>query len=628
MGYEFKLISSMNQVFYIEADEEITKVIKRMKGSDKEGVVFVIPRGSSLGQSVVNLKLLKRSARDSKKALGIVSSDSATKKLADQIGVTVFAKVSEAEKAPLDKETVQDKSKEAANLKVHTYQKYSLGGASESAKEDEIQPHDSTAEKASEDEEAEEGAGQEEEVELSSENGDDTSADEGYAPEKGTEVLRDRGSEGDEELEEEEVSFGGSGDDGEQEDERPINTRKEPESAPEFKKVKDMRRKSKKPLIILLFAIALLALGAAYVFLPKAKISLLVDSRDISLEYKVTVDKNQDGVNLEKMAYAGKIVELSKDSAKQYDATGAKDIGTKATGTISISNSVATTAQVLAAGTKVTAADGKVFSLSKGVIVPAATLQNCQLVSGSIKCDTSAGTIDGTVTASENGDGYNLPANTNFTVGKMTAVNKAVLSGGLAKTQKFVTDEDLARASKYLMAKIKSDNTAEFSKLVEDSSLKIFEKSQGEEVITESADKKTNDEADTFQYSMKLKMFAVGFNETDLEAFASKYIGSKILADEAILDQKSVSTTYKFSDSNLANGTINLDITSAAKVGREIDVEKIKVNLANKNRTDAKNYLAGLPGVNAVTVATTPSSMPLLPYLKNNISINFDYKTK
>ncbi|MFA6963359.1 MAG: hypothetical protein WC227_01440 [Patescibacteria group bacterium] len=604
----------MNQVFYIEADEEITKVIKRMKSSDKEGVIFVIPRGSSLGQSVVNLKLLKRSARDTKKALGIVTSDSATKNLADQIGVTVFSKVSEAEKAPLDMEKAVDKAKDTANLKVNTYQKYSLGGASESAKEDEINAPEPKAEEEPEDEAAVLEAGQSEEAELSSEE------------EEVPEAVESRKSKVESEEAEEEVES----QEQDEQTEEPIKPRKEPEAAPEFKKVKDMRRKSKKPLIILLSAVVLVALGAAYVFLPKASISLLVDSRDVSLDYKVIVDKNQDSANLEKMSFSGQIVELSKDGAKQYDATGAKDMGTKASGTITITNSLLTN-QVLPAGTKVTSSDGKVFIIAKGVIAPAATLiqATCKVsLTGTVECDSNPGTIDAGVTADQNGEAYNLAVNTSFTVGKMTATNKAAFVGGLTKTQKFVTEEDLANASKDLSAKIKTDNAAEFTKLVTDSNLKVFEKSQGEEVITQSADKKANDEADVFQYSMKLKMFAVGFEESNLEEFATKYIESNILADEAVLDQKSVSTTYKFADASLANGTINLDITSAAKVGRKIDVAKIRSSLVNKSKTEAKNYLMGLPGVNEATVKATPSSLPLLPYFKNNISINFDYKTK
>ena len=128
----------MNQVFYLESDEEITKVIDRIRKSDEDGVVLVIPRGSSMVQSIINLKLLKRTARDLKKGIALVCGDATAEHLAERLEIPIFHKVHEAEQAKLKKavdtpktaelpeEEVIKAGGEAEPLEVHTYQKYDL----------------------------------------------------------------------------------------------------------------------------------------------------------------------------------------------------------------------------------------------------------------------------------------------------------------------------------------------------------------------------------------------------------------------------------------------------------------------------------------------------------------------
>ena len=618
-----------NQVFYIEADEEITKVIKRMKHSESESVVFVIPRGSSLGQSIVNLKLLKRSSREAKKAIALVTTDSATKNLAEQLEITVFGRVNDAEKAVLKKEVVEDASKNL-NLKVNTYRRYSLsdiaGTDEEKEHENEHESIPKTVKKGmtenSPDLDTPEFENlREDEVPIlePDEMNDPAEKSESQEDNEGVEVDESEEDDSSEDTEgyRKNVSHRVSIEPSDQEDELPKNV--------EFKKVKDMRRKNYKPMIVLFVILILAVLGAAFVILPKAKVSLLVQSREQTDEYKVTIDKNEKGVNLDKMTLVGQIVEVDKSETKQFDATGTKDVGAKASGTITISNSISTTSQVLSSGTKVTTADGKVFDLQKGVIVPGATLSNPQLINGKFTADTTPGTIDATVSSDQNGDQYNLAANSSLTIGKLTATNKAAFTGGITKTVKFVTDADLTNASQALHDQIKKDGTDDFNKSVSDSKLKTFDKSQGDEILTESASQNANDQVDNFQYTMKLKLFSIGFEESELSQFSKQYITNKLGNDEAILDDKSIQISYALTSVDLPNGTLVLDVKDNAKVGKNISTGSIKEAIKIKSKSTAINYLDSLPGVKSATVETTPNFMIILPYLTRNININFEY---
>ncbi|NBQ85027.1 MAG: hypothetical protein EBU03_02740 [Methylophilaceae bacterium] len=117
-----------NKIYYLEPDEEITKVIDRIRKSEESGVVFVVSRGSTIAQSIINLKLLSRNAAEHGKTIGIVSTDRVTKNLAERLKIPVFAKAAEAEHAELTPALLKSVEKapevDTTPVKVNTYRKY------------------------------------------------------------------------------------------------------------------------------------------------------------------------------------------------------------------------------------------------------------------------------------------------------------------------------------------------------------------------------------------------------------------------------------------------------------------------------------------------------------------------
>ena len=76
-------------VIYIDIEDDITSVIERLKTSSEKIVALVPPKGSSVLQSVVNLKLLKRAADSVQKQPVIVTSNQALQSLSGGLGLYV-----------------------------------------------------------------------------------------------------------------------------------------------------------------------------------------------------------------------------------------------------------------------------------------------------------------------------------------------------------------------------------------------------------------------------------------------------------------------------------------------------------------------------------------------------------
>ncbi|MBI3495599.1 hypothetical protein HY065_03160 [Candidatus Berkelbacteria bacterium] len=80
----------MDNFIYLEPDEEIPSVVKKIKKSQEQSFGLVVPRGSITFQSAINLKLLKKQAELLKKEIAVITADPVGQHLAAQAGLVVF----------------------------------------------------------------------------------------------------------------------------------------------------------------------------------------------------------------------------------------------------------------------------------------------------------------------------------------------------------------------------------------------------------------------------------------------------------------------------------------------------------------------------------------------------------
>lgn len=91
-------MSETAAVVYLEADDEVTSVVRRLRAADPGPVVIVAPGRSRATSSVVALRLLGRAAAADGRPLRIVG-DALTRSLAAEAGVPAFATLDEARRA-------------------------------------------------------------------------------------------------------------------------------------------------------------------------------------------------------------------------------------------------------------------------------------------------------------------------------------------------------------------------------------------------------------------------------------------------------------------------------------------------------------------------------------------------
>jgi hypothetical protein len=91
-------VSDAPTVIYLEADDEVTSVVRRLRAADPGPVVIVAPGRSRATSSVVTLRLLGRAAETDEREVRIVG-DALTRSLAVEAGLAAFATLDDARRA-------------------------------------------------------------------------------------------------------------------------------------------------------------------------------------------------------------------------------------------------------------------------------------------------------------------------------------------------------------------------------------------------------------------------------------------------------------------------------------------------------------------------------------------------
>jgi len=640
----------MNKVFYLEADEEITKVIGRIRNCKEDGAVLVIPRGGTIGQSIINLKILRRNAFEHGKGIALVTNDSVTNNLSDQLGISVFSKVSEAEKANLAEAVEVEKAKPLSadeEEKKKSYKKYDLSRLNENGVEADVK----------EVPEKKEILDQGEDIE---EDEDLDEVGEGVMAEEAEDAPEIKHHSIDEIADEDEPHDEAPKQIHEEKDIPKVEARHEEKKAADFNYVDRDRRgqkievsdedkggrnseekseRPKKPMkrltkvLIVTFSVLFVALLAgACVFLPTAKASLVLKTSPIEKSFDVVVDKNQAVSDLANMKLNGQAVTAEKELTGQYPSTGVKNIGEKATGKVTIANAYDYQKNIPIDKGAIIIRGDKQFVVQKSVFVPTATPTIGYDTDGKPVINTLPGTVDVDVLATDPGEAYNLEpgvfsfvAFTGTKKEKITASNAVAFAGGSTKEQKFVTADDLKKAEIDMKKKASDGANADLLAKIETSGLKVLEGCMTEDVINSGSSKKADDAVDTFDFTVKTNVSGLGFVENDLKQFILNGVVGQLDADQMIINPDNMTIDYKLSVANLDEGNITLKADYKGQVGKKISADTVRNAITNKSLGSAQNYLVAIDGVESVTLEVWPKFIPRTPILPEKIQVNFDY---
>lgn len=544
---------------YVDVDDEITTIIDKVRNSDGKIVALVLPKRASVFQSIVNMKLLKRSAESAKKHLVLVTTEASLMPLAGAVGLHVAPTPQSKPEIPTAAEAAEE--------------------ADEPLLEDEA-----------DEEYTADNAGDKPVGELAKRSGHVMAADEAAAV-----TLPD---EGEEEA-------------GEGESSKLKKVRKNHSlKVPDFNKFR-MRLF----LVGLLGVLAIVGLYYALVVMPKAAITITTNASAQNVSLTATLDPSAQTFDPTKMVLPSKAEQQQKTTSQQVNTTGQKNTGTAATGTVIMKATACFphigTPSAVAAGTGVTT-NGLTFITQE----KASFSYTGNDGSG---CNFyQAGPID--ITAQTGGTKYNVSSVTFTVAGRSDVTATGSASGGTDNVINIVAQADIDSAVQKLAA---ADTTAIQTSLEQALRLDgLYPLPQtfaaGTPVVTNSAN--VGDTADTVTVTQAVTYTMYGAKQADLDALIKQNVDKQIdTSNQTIQDDGLGGATI--SVVNTANNTVQISLQTQATVGPDINAATIKKQAAGKKIGDVKALVNTVPGVTNVDVKLSPFWVSSVPTNLSKITV-------
>lgn len=553
---------AQKDTIYVDVDDEITNIIDKVKQSDHKIVALVLPKRATVLQSAVNMKLLKRSADRSKKKLVLITSEAGLLPLAGAAGLHVAKNLQSKPEIPDG--PVKD---EAAETLVH---EEDLAADDQEPELDDKKSIGELAGAAAAGDAAGKALSADETIQM---DDDQPAAASGKSP---------RGKK-DKKL-----------------------------KVPNFERFR-------KWLILGGIGLVILIIGGWFAFtkMPKAKITIQTDSSDTTANLTFTANTTNKTFDLAGKTVPAQLATNKKTDSSTVPATGQKDIGNKATGTVTIRNCEDTDARSLSAGSSFTSSSGKVFTADSGVQVPGGKFSG-----GGSNCTSNSVTVN--VTAAATGDSYNIAA-TSYTSAQLNgkfSINGSNMTGGTTNVVKVVSQQDVDNAKN----KLTTNNNAEAVKAELKSTLQkdgmfAIDSSFVANNPEVSSNPAVGSQAENATVTVTTTYTMLGVDKDSLEKLVEDNLKEQIDEDKQMVQSSGIDTAT-FSVAGKDNPTVTMQTT--ATIGPKIDTEALKKEIAGKKKNATKEIIQNRPSIKNVVVDYSPFWVIKTPGDPNKVTIVFE----
>lgn len=380
-----------------------------------------------------------------------------------------------------------------------------------------------------------------------------------------------------------------------------------------FPKIISHESKNKKFLfIIIIFVVSLLGIFMSYIFFIKADVTIFVTPKIVEQKQDI-VFSTKNPTDVEKRSIIAQAIELDKQGKTTRKATGKKEIGEKAKGSITIYSNL-TREQTFSKGALLTSSNNLVFVLDETVKVAS--------VSGA---SDGQKTVKAQVIAKDIGKESNLPSGVKFTVAsfdasEVEAKNDSAFSGGTKKEVVVVSKNDITSAIEELINNLEDSAKQEMAQKIDKES-KILPFISNTTFSQNNIDKKVDEEASTFTIEGTVTFESLIYQENDAQQFVKNLLDKDI--DPALtLD----TTTYTLQDTKKSKSNdITSIILAKAYLLPKLEKEKLAKDIAGESFINTKNKIEKIPQISNVQIKLKPN-IPFLPHIMpkffQNISIS------
>jgi len=384
------------------------------------------------------------------------------------------------------------------------------------------------------------------------------------------------------------------------------------------KKVPDYTKLNKSIWFSVAGAAAVVIIVLLYIFVPTAKVIVLTNAKKTSLNFNFILDSSTSSSTIGSQVLAAQKLEATKDVSFDISATGKKEVGNKATGTLSVRNCDDVSSHALAAGTAVTGG-GKSFTVAQAATIPAGSAGG-----GVVNCSSA---VDVQITATAPGDSFNVGPTT-FALSGYSSLYKATgqTSGGTTKTITVLSSEDVAAAKKQA-SDASNSGKEELSKKAGSESM-LFDSTIQSDFTEFKTSVEQDKEADKVNVTAKIKYTGFAAKKNDVNQLFDQQIRSDLQGNKEIYQNGSEDGKYSVIK-QLTPEKVQLNVKTSAYYGEPIDKKAIAKSVAGKPNKEVSDIVkkAG-DQITGAQVENWPSLLPNMPLLSGRINVEIRVTTQ
>ncbi len=571
---------TQKDTIYIDVDDEITSIIDKMNASKHKIVALVLPKRALVLQSIVNMKLLHKAAHSSKKRPVLITSEANLLPMAGAVGLhvaktlqskphipaapdvpTADLSLDEADAIDATDADVKDNPDKAADLDK-TKSIGDLAGLPSAA------------------------SAADETIEL-----DNSAPAPAIAAAKAGKKANKAAEKGNKKL-----------------------------KVPNFE---SFRAK------LLLGGAAVLLLAVLFYLanfvLPKASVVIKTDNINLDAKVDFTASTAVSSLDTTGSIAPGTLKEVKKSETEKVPATGKKDIGTKAGGSVTLSlQDCARDSVTIPAGTGVSSGD-KTFMTQADLTLNSVKIGNsCR---NNLLPAVTSGTVK--VLAQDAGDGFNL-SERNYNVAGLSNVSAkgTAMTGGTSNVVTIISQEDINGARAKLVEKTRAPALEELKKVLKDQNLFPLTETLNASDPGVTATPNAGEQASEVTVNAVIAYSMMGAKRDDLRALVEQSVKKQIdTSKQSISDDGLDTAVFRLVDRG--NGQAQrLSVQTKASTGTKIDQEALKKQLVGKKSGDIRQLVGTYPGVKEVNVNMSPFWVTKAPSKTSRIHLFFEQPNK
>lgn len=595
---------------YVDATEEITAVIERLKAAHEPIIALIVPKGATLTQSIVNLKLARKAAADAEKDLILVTTDPIGRNLATQLGIPVAANEKDVPKVAAGEiESSDPEAPIVAGVRIHRY--YTEEDTSIPAElptdvdPEMIVPRGLTEELTQPLTEPIEPT-----PELMKTPEITPASIEVIPPAPSLPVV----SKPIPPIVAPPITRSGFGS---SELEPMLEPKTEAKTAKMPSKDNSGTKKPKRwiPLAVVVSALLISGIAISFLFYPIINITLTVqaESWQKSLELQASSGASSDATA---GTLAAQDLKEEVEASETFQGTGKQQIGEQAKGDATIFNSQESSAQSLAAGARILA-NGRYFTTDSDITVPGVTVKSGQLIPGSAPVK---------VTAEAPGSESNLTA---IAANIVTPANSKLYaqisstSGGSSQEVTIVTASDITKARNALIDITQQQLTDKLNSQASEQNLGYADNNDRYSVTNFTTTIAAGEQADSFVAALTGKLERLAITKSAAEDLARVSFGTDIPSNqELVVDSIQVQTV------TASTNGLTVLVNGLGKLTPLFSTKLLPDALKGKSFATARQLLEDSTPASQIDLDEKPSWWPVkrIPTFPTFLKINTVYE--